>query len=196
MATLARSNCLPSVGVGIEEDPGPWKNNTSPDKPVVCIFDPLIGFHWPLLESCFGDLVDLLDILRFDANSFSKLEIDRGSIGPLISMDYIIGLEPVLIISDLTLAPYTTYDCRFGIKMLTNLFSNERLDQTGLILISNFSRPRISETLAGTNLKFRAKKTFDWDRLKKDEAQRTVLHNLIFEAYAGNIPDRPNMNRC
>ena len=163
-------------------------------RPVVCVFDPLINFHWPLLESCFGDLVGLLDILKFDAKSFSRSEIDEGSIGPLTSIDFIVGLQPVLVISDLVLTPYTQYDCSFGIKMLTNLFGDEHLDQTGLILISNFSKPRISGALNRTNLKFRAKKTFDWDILKENEAQRAVLSNLIFEAYAGNIPDWPDMN--
>jgi hypothetical protein len=194
MPTLVKSDRSTGTIAEIEEAPDAQKNRENRHKPNVVIFDPLVAFHWPLLESCFGDLLNLLNVLKFDVRSFSRVGIDRGSIGPGLTMDDIIGLNPILVISELVLAPFMAYDCHFGIKMLTNLFSNEQLDNTGLILVSSFLKRRISEALDETSLKFRVKKTFDWNTLRSSEDQRSTLHDLIFEAYAGNIPDRPDMN--
>lgn len=167
------------------------------NKPTVCIFDALIGFHWPFLEPCFGKLTNLFNIVKFEGKSFSGLEIERGSIGPNLTIDNMAMLKPALIISDLVIAPMTVGDGSYGIKMLTNLFGDPRLDKTGFVVISDFFGSRhtkLLESFIGSQLSLRVNEIFNWESLRNQALSRRFLYNYIFHIYARRIPDRPNLN--
>jgi len=145
-------------------------------KPIICVFDPLQAFHRSVFGLALNGLLEDFFIHWF--GSFSQSKIERGGMGDGVSPGGIATLSPILLVSELVIAPWVPDDFRFGVKMLQNIRSNEILKKAFLFVVSNKAALEKSRAyFAALNVC----ETFTWKDLKEEPIERQRLFNATFD---------------